>query len=183
VKEEKPASSIAVVCALVFCACDGGDPRPPADTASTEATASAVPSPPAPSAALPSSSAVASVSASAEPPPRRIATWMIEASEKLYDWRYKRFTVEGVYRRTSLTMSGSYIGGEHPGQRALVLHVADSLEAPDAEQLECSTALLAAPTDLRAGDRIRVEGEVQHRVIAGPRQYHPYLLGCTYTRL
>jgi hypothetical protein len=43
--------------------------------------------------------------------------------------------------------------------------------------------LLAAPTDLRVGDRIRVEGEVQHRVISGPHKYHPYLLGCTYTRL
>ncbi len=174
------------MCALVLCACDDGDPRPRGDATSTEAmtsvTASADPSPPAPSAAPPSSSVVPGVSASVEPPPKRIAAW-IEASEKLYDWRYKRFTVDGVYRRTSLTMSGSYIGGEHPGQRALVLHVADSLEAPDTEQLECSTALLAAPADLRAGDRIRVEGEVQHRVISGPHKYYPYLLGCTYTRL
>ena len=107
---------------------------------------------------------------------------MAEAAAKTSD-RAKIFALDGVYRRTSLHMSGSYIGGEHPGHRTIVVHVADSLDAAEGDTLQCWTELLAAPTDLREGVRIRVEGKLEHLVISGPRRYLPFLSSCKYTQL
>lgn len=161
---------------------------PPAG--SVQANAPAEVSAPAASMSWPAGgpSAVASPSASAAPSAaatenaKPIATWLLEAAAKTKD-RTKPFAFEGVYRRTSLHQSGHFVGGEHPGHQTLVVYVADSLDAQPTDTLECWTALLTMPTDLREGDLIRVEGQLDHRAVGGPRMYLPYLGSCKYTRL
>lgn len=106
---------------------------------------------------------------------------MSEASVKVADSRDKPVVFEGVYRRTSLYQSGVYVGNEHPGIRVIVLHVADSLEAPQSETVQCWTDLLAAPSDLHEGDRLRIEGTGSHLVLTG-QQYLAYVGKCRFAR-
>lgn len=106
---------------------------------------------------------------------------MSEASVKVADSRDKPVVFEGVYRRTSLYQSGVYVGNEHPGIRVIVLHVADSLEAPQSETVQCWTDLLAAPSDLHEGDRLRIEGTGSHLVLTG-QQYLAYVGSCRFAR-
>lgn len=134
-----------------------------------------------PSAVAASPSASAAPSAAPESA-RPIADWLLDAAAKTKE-RTKPFAFEGIYRRTSLHQSGHFVGGEHPGHQTLVVYVADSLDAQPIDTLECWTALLTMPTDLREGDRIRVEGQLDHRAVGGPRMYLPYLGSCKYTRL
>jgi hypothetical protein len=98
-------------------------------------------------------------------------------------WKFKPFTMEGVYQRTWLHQSGVYVGNEHPGHRVLVVNIADSVDASPRDTLQCWTSLLTAPTDLKPGDRLRVEGKVSHLAGHGSRLYLAFLSECAYSRL
>jgi hypothetical protein len=144
--------------------------------ASERATASAPPP------ASPTASAAASAS-SRPTDGSTIAAFLDDAEANVEKWNYAPFAIEGVFLRSWLHQSGVYVGGEHPGFRIHVVNVADESGAAPRDTLQCWTGLLAAPTDLKAGDRIRVEGTVSHLAGHAGRRYLPHLSGCTYTRL
>lgn len=149
---------------------------PPDVTASSETTPTAAP------AASASSSGTASASATPTVA-RPIAAWLDEAEAKVGAWAREPFAIEGVYQRTWLYQSGVYVGDEHPGIRVFVVNVADAIDAAPGNTLQCWTKLLAMPTDLKEGDRVRVEGSVSHLSGHGGRRYLPHLSECKYTRL
>ena len=112
-----------------------------------------------------------------------IAAFLDDAETNVEKWKHAPFAIEGVFLRTWLHQSGVYVGNEHPGIRVQVVNVGDTSGAVPRDTLQCWTGLLTAPTDLKPGDRIRVEGKVSHLSGHAGRRYLPHLSDCTYTRL